>query len=99
MFAMSKFEQMVNSWMAAPNTPIRDIKKMRFAATPLEKRLLQLLRDETCTIAGMATKQAARALDVGIKDLQLPIKHLRMHDLIYSNPTHTQGVSKFWIAY
>jgi len=96
---MRPFEQMVNAWIAAPNAKVREIKKNKFSPSPLEKRLLQLLRDKTCPIKGMTTMQAARALGMGVGALRLPIKHLRMYDLIYSKPTPKRGVQKLWIAY
>jgi hypothetical protein len=96
---MHPFEQIVEAWTALPNMPLKLPTISKAMINPIEEKLLGLLKANTCPVRGMTMRAAAQSLGVKVGELRLPVKTLRIRNLVYSKPGPDKGVSKFWVAY
>ena len=96
---MHPFEKIMKAWMSLPNMPLKLPTTSKPVTDPIEEKLLGLLKANTCPIRGMTMRTAAQSLGVKTSELRLPVKALRVRNLVYSKPGPDKGVPKFWVAY
>jgi predicted transcriptional regulator len=93
------FEQTVRQWTKAIKGYVRESRPLPTVLTPLEQRLLDMLRENTAPIRGMKTSIAAEKLGLAVRDLHNAMRRLSLYKLIYFNSGTGSGEPRKWIAY